>query len=97
MSFWDIAQMAQDIDLGARIVACVATEGIRPPTGWATQDKMLLVCAAPGWDAAWESAEASGNENPGRDPAVITDQQILASVQQVVRDEQRRDEEEAAR
>jgi hypothetical protein len=38
----------------------------------------------PGWREAWESALASGVENPGADPAVITDGQILAAVQSLL-------------
>jgi hypothetical protein len=44
---------------------------------------MLEVCAAPGWGDAWASAVAGGVPDPGRDPAVIADGQILASVQTV--------------
>jgi hypothetical protein len=45
---------------------------------------MLDVCASPGWDEAWSSALASGGDNPGRDPAVITDGMILSEVQALV-------------
>ncbi|WP_157992984.1 hypothetical protein [Leucobacter luti] len=36
--------------------------------------------AQPGWDAAYASALAAGNEEPGADPGVITDGMILAAV-----------------
>jgi hypothetical protein len=75
MGYWDISQMSADADLAARITACGAQE--RP----AGVLNLLLVCAAPGWDAAWASAIAGGNQTPGRDPAVITDGMILSAVQ----------------
>jgi hypothetical protein len=80
MAYWDIAQMSADIDLTSRVAASAAQEGIPDPRNWAG-DNMLLVAASPGWSDAWASAVASGNEFPGRDPAVITDGQILSAVQ----------------
>jgi hypothetical protein len=80
MSYWDIAQMSADLDLTSRVAACAAQEGADNPRQWAA-DNMLTVAAAPGWGEAWASAIAGGNEFPGRDPAVITDPQILAEVQ----------------
>lgn len=38
-------------------------------------------CAEPGWGAAWDSAIAAEVENPGADPAVISDGMILTAVQ----------------
>lgn len=74
MSYWDISEMAADVDLTARIWACAAQEH---------QDvvNLLRVCSAPGWDAAWASAVAGGVEQPGRDQGVISDGMILGSVQ----------------
>lgn len=51
---------------------------------WVDQNKYLWA-ASPDWGAAWDSALA-GHPNdatyePGKDPAVITDAQILATVQ----------------
>jgi len=84
MAYWDIAQMSFDSDLLQRVMACAAQE-LSPDVDvsvW-TSENILRVCAAPGWDQAWASAQAGGVPNPGRDPAVITDGQILASVQAV--------------
>lgn len=74
MAYWDIAQMARDADLYSRVEACSVQENRGMPN-------MLVIAAAPGWDAAWASAVAGGNETPGRDPAVITDPMILSAVQ----------------
>ena len=41
----------------------------------------LTLAASPGFGAAWDSAVECGIENPGSDPAVISDQMILAAVQ----------------
>jgi hypothetical protein len=83
MGYWDIASMARDADLAARVQACAAQEVDGDPYQWQSAN-MLDVCASPGWDAAWASAIAAGNENPGRDPAVITDGQILSAVQSLL-------------
>lgn len=78
MSYWDIANMARDYDLQSRIYACVAQE-----TGnEGGVIEFLVICAAPGWDAAWASALASDNPAPGRDPGVITDGQVLSATQE---------------
>ena len=63
-------------------VAQAAAEQAAPgdPDAWAYEHRRSWA-AAPGWDAAWDSATASGIEDPGSDAAVITDGQILAHVQ----------------
>lgn len=81
MAYWDIAEMAGDADLFARVQACAAQEVPDDP-GW-PGNHMLLVCASPGWADAWASAVAAGVDRPGRDPAVIADGQILSAVQTV--------------
>lgn len=82
MSYWDIALMNNDSDLRARVTACSAQEVPEGtgPESWAAEH-MLVICASPGWSDAWASALAAGNATPGRDPAVITDGQILSAVQ----------------
>lgn len=74
MSYWDIAEMAQDVDLNARIWACAAQEHLDTVN-------ILRVCSAPGWDAAWASAIAGDVDRPGKDPGVISDPMILSAVQ----------------
>jgi hypothetical protein len=85
MGYWEIAEMAQDLDLAARIQAAAAQEitDDRSPYAWQAEN-MLDLCASPGWDAAWSSAAAGGNEAPGRDPGVITDGMILSAVQSIL-------------
>jgi hypothetical protein len=82
MGYYEIATMAQDNDLAQRVQACAAQEIDGNPYQWQTEN-MLDLCASPGWDAAWASALAGGNETPGRDPAVITDGMILSAVQAI--------------
>lgn len=75
--------MAQNADLAARVQAAAAQELDVDPYSWQASN-MLDLCASPGWDQAWSSAEAGGNQAPGRDPAVITDGMILSAVQALV-------------
>lgn len=82
MSYWDVAQMQADPDLMSRVTAAAAKEGAPDPFGWAANNSWSYA-AQPGWDDAWASAIAGGNEKPGRDPAVITDYMILAAVQAI--------------
>jgi hypothetical protein len=55
-------------------------------TAW-VHDYRYLWAASPGWGGAWESAlaahppDAEPDYEPGKDPAVITDGMILATVQ----------------
>lgn len=83
-SYWDIAQAAQSESLAQRETAAAAQQG-NPgdPYVWARGHAYQLA-AQPGWGAAWASAVAAGVPDPGADPAVITDGQILAAVQQLL-------------
>lgn len=83
MSYLSVAEMAEDYDLNRRLTAAVAQESILDPKGW-LYSRNWEVVSAPGWDAAWDSAKASGAENPGADAGVITDGMILSSVQAVI-------------
>lgn len=80
MGYFEISLMAGDADLTRRVQACAAQETDGDPYQW-TAANMLDLAASPGWDEAWSSALAGGNETPGRDPAVITDGMILSAVQ----------------
>lgn len=56
------------------------------PDRW-TYDNRRDLAAAPGWDAAWESARVAHPEedyDPGSDEAVITDGMILSQVQSMI-------------
>jgi len=80
MSYWDISEMSRSTSLTNREQAAAAQEIAADPYEWVAQN-VLRLAAQPGWDAAWASALAAGNPDPGRDPAVITDGMILSAVQ----------------
>lgn len=87
MSYFDIATLGADTDFQARVAACYAIEtlvgeGIHPGQ-WAI-DHSWDMAAQPGFGDAYAYALASDNLTPGRDPAVITDAQILAAVQNLL-------------
>lgn len=81
MAYWDMSQLAFDNDFTLRIAACYGTETQSvDPNSWATAHAWQIA-AAPGFADAYASAIAGGVPNPGRDPAVISDAQILSAVQ----------------
>jgi hypothetical protein len=85
MSFNTINRCANDTALIARITACVAQEQQargEPPSPNALQETMRwAVATAADVEAAYASALAANNPDPGGDEAVITDGMILANVQ----------------
>ena len=94
MSFTTIAQATRDAALRDRVVSAAQKDARNNPTAAATDFGQAIVndAATPVWDvlswpvainteAAYESAVIAANPNPGGDPAVITDQAILSSVQ----------------
>lgn len=80
MSYIDTADMVEDWPLRRRIIACAASLGVDDPDLWVEQG-IWGICARPEVVAAWASAKAGNVQNPGADPAVITDAAILAAVQ----------------
>ena len=80
MSYTSIHKCANDASFVNRITAAAAKEGANPPQDVAFQ-VIWPTAAASDVEAAYESALAAGNPDPGGDPAVITDGMILASVQ----------------
>jgi hypothetical protein len=82
MAYWDLTILAQDTEFSARVAACYQTETgtADDPNVWAYQHAWRIA-AAPGFSDAYASAVESGVPNPGRDPAVISDAQILSAVQ----------------
>jgi hypothetical protein len=82
MSYKSVADMADSYSLVRRLVAGAAKESIDNPQGW-VQLYRYEIASQPGWDAAWDSAVASENPDPGNDEAVITDGMILSGVQAV--------------
>jgi hypothetical protein len=87
MAYYDVSQLAADPDFLLRVAACYSTEtagaaGAEYPTAWAGEH-VWAIAGAPGFGDAYASAVAGDVPNPGRDPAVISDEEILAAVQAV--------------
>ena len=81
MSYMTIADIAASQSMRQRVAACAATQGVGNPENWAYSNAYVWA-AAPGWDAAWESALAADPDaDPGLNEAAITDGMILAQVQ----------------
>ena len=83
MTFYaEQADLSVDVDFTQRVAACAATqeEVTIHPLSWAGEHQWQ-VSAAPGFADAYASAVAGEVERPGRDPSVITDEQILSAVQ----------------
>lgn len=80
MSYLTINKCANDSSLQGRIAACAAQEGATNP-GSAMTALIWPVSTASDIEAAYASALASDNPDPGGDETVITDGMILASVQ----------------
>lgn len=96
MSYLTQDEIANNRPMLSRVAQCVAGQPGPPvapapvsdPDRWA-YDHRRVWAAAPGWDAAWESAKVSHPDDsdggtsydPGTDAGVITDGQILAQIQ----------------
>jgi hypothetical protein len=84
MAYFDVALLHADPDFLARVTACYAGETLgttgEEPNAW-TVEHAWDVASAPGFGDAYASAIAGGISDPGRDPAVISDAQILSAVQ----------------
>jgi len=80
MSYKTVADMAESFSLTRRLNAGAATESITDPVSWVNAHRWELA-SSPGWDAAWNSAVAGGDADPGANDAVVTDPMILAAVQ----------------
>jgi len=94
MSFTTIAQSAVDQALGSRVIAAAVQEAWNNPAAGdsafgqdvqasAENGRRMVwpVCIAADVEAAYASALAAGNPDPGGDPTVVTDGMILANVQ----------------
>jgi hypothetical protein len=93
MSYATITQATNDTFLRNRIQAAVNKEAqanaelAATPFGVYVLDQPWVAYQALIWpvsidaEAAYESAVIAGNPNPGGDPAVITDAQLLGAVQ----------------
>lgn len=88
MSYLDQSEIGVNPSMTTRVAQCAAQEGEAEPDRW-TYEHRREWSAAPGWDAAWASAQASHPPDPeattaydpGADEAVITDEMILSQVQ----------------
>jgi hypothetical protein len=78
-----IADVADSASLARRVTAAAAQQGQTEPERW-TYEHRWVYGAAPGWGAAFASAEAAGNPDPGAAPDVITDGMILSQVQSML-------------
>jgi hypothetical protein len=86
MAYYDVYRLRSDVDFMARVAACYAIErqlGVGLDPGEWSQVHAWEMAAQPGFGDAYAYAIASDNETPGRDPAVVTDEQILAAVQAI--------------
>lgn len=80
MSYSSITRCANDPAFLDRLTGCIADEGT--PSPFEETERLRWICAAANdIEAAYESALAGENPNPGGDPAVITDAMILGVVQ----------------
>ena len=80
MSYATIDRCAHDQAFQGRVTACAAQEGAADPNS-ATYQLIWPISAAADIEAAYASALAAGNPNPGGDETVITDGMILSAVQ----------------
>jgi hypothetical protein len=93
MSYLDQSEIAENLSMVHRVAQCAAQQGEADPDGWAQTNRRVWA-AAPGWDAAWASAQASHPPgtpdapaewyDPGADEAVITDEMILSQIQSML-------------
>ena len=93
-SYLSIAAIANDDFIRSRMTACVTQQqhlgsiAVNLPNTAIPYNAQAWVeaysyvwASSPDWGAAWDSALASGTEEPGKDEGVITDGMILATVQ----------------
>jgi hypothetical protein len=91
MTYHSISLLKNDTAFLDRTAACYAQETFSAigtpayidPAQWATQHAWTMA-SAPGFGDAYQYALDTDNEKPGSDPGVITDSQILASVQAIM-------------
>ena len=80
MSYSTIFANSVDVPFNNRVVAAAAQEGADDPVVTA-RDLIWPIVTASDVEAAYPSAVAAGNDNPGGDESVISDAMILAKVQ----------------
>jgi hypothetical protein len=76
--------LTSDGDFRQRIAASASQEGdMAEPDPW-VHEYRWEIATSPGWAAKAAAAIDAGNDEWGRDPAVITDGDILAVIQPMV-------------
>ena len=80
MSFTSVSRCAADESFAQRCRAAYAKEGVQTPDP-AWYQNHWLIAADPSIEAAYASALAGGNPDPGGDESAITDAMITAAVQ----------------
>lgn len=80
MSYSTTAKCTQDASFLLRLTAAIAAEGRTQPEQLAI-DLRWPVAGASDIEAAYASALAADNPDPGGDETVITDQMLLSAVQ----------------
>jgi hypothetical protein len=81
-TYWGVYLVSTSPSLRSRVVACASKEDIPDPEGW-VYARTWEYASAPTWAEKYEYALATGNEDPGKDAAVITDEDILTQVQKM--------------
>jgi hypothetical protein len=84
MSYTTIYANANDEHFQQRLMAAAAQEGHENPEYAMSVLLRWKVASATDIEQAYEYAINSGNPDPGGDPTVITDAQILAKVQPIL-------------
>jgi hypothetical protein len=85
MAYHDVALLANDQGFISRIGAAYITDNLADPAhtnpvDWANAHSWDMA-AQPGFGDAYASAIAGGVPDPGTDPSVISDAQILSALQ----------------
>jgi len=81
MSYSTIYTCANDASFLGRLTAACAQEDVPPDPYTAAQAMRWDVASKADIEAAYASALAAGNDDPGGDESVITDGMILSAVQ----------------
>jgi len=81
MSYKTVYQCAGDLSFTQRVTAAAAKEGSGNPELTMNVYLKWPVASASDVEAAYASALAAGNPDPGGDESVITDGMILSAVQ----------------
>ena len=84
MSLNTIADLAEDEDFKRRVKVAVVTLGIDLNSDAWINENILKVASSEGFEAAYANALAQEfMAKPGKNPAVITDEQIITAVKNI--------------